>query len=72
MERWADSMKPVGHTGFLLDAKIMTAVLYHFLTDPQFRQTVQDEHRTMAGLFDQYLASLRKVYGSEIGAAVGK
>ena len=72
LERWYDSMKPVGHTGFLLDAKIMTAVLYHFLTDAQFRQAVQDEHRTMAGLFDQYLQGLRKAYGSEVGAGVGK
>ena len=72
LERWYDSMKPVGHTGFLLDAKIMTAVLYHFLTDAQFRQAVQDEHRTMAGLFDQYLQGLRKAYGSEVGAGGGK
>lgn len=72
LERWYDSMKPVGHTGFLLDAKIMTAVLYHFLTDAQFRQTVQDEHRTMAALFDRYLQGLRKAYGSEVGASVGR
>jgi hypothetical protein len=62
-----DSMKPVGHTGFLLDAKIMTAVLYHFLTDAAFRQTVQDEHRAMAALFDQYLAGLKSAYADEIG-----
>jgi len=47
-------------------------VLYHFLTDAQFRQAVQDEHRTMAGLFDQYLQALRKAYGSEVGAGVGR
>lgn len=67
LERWYDSMKPVGHTGFLLDAKIMAAVLYHFLTDARFRELVKEEHRTMAGLFDQYLASLRRAYASEIG-----
>jgi amidohydrolase len=67
LERWMDSMKPVGHTGFLLDAKIMTAVLYHFLTDAAFRQTVQDEHRAMAALFDQYLAGLKSAYADEIG-----
>jgi len=67
LERWADSMRPVGHTGFLLDAKIMTAVLYHFLTDAPFRQTVKDEHRTMAALFDQYITGLKKAYADEIG-----
>jgi len=72
LERWYDSMKPVGHTGFLLDAKIMTAVLYHFLTDAQFRQTVQEEHRTMAALFDQYLQGLKKAYASELSTGVGR
>jgi amidohydrolase len=67
LERWMDSMKPVGHTGFLLDAKIMSAVLYHFLTDAAFRQTVKDEHRAMAALFDQYIEGLKKAYAEEIG-----
>lgn len=67
LERWMDSMKPVGHTGFVLDAKIMSAVLYHFLTDAAFRQTVRDEHRTMAALFDQYIEGLKKAYAEEIG-----
>ena len=66
-ERWEDSMRPVGHTGFLLDAKIMAAVLYHFLTDATFRATVAEEHRAMAGLFDQYLESLRAAYAEETG-----
>lgn len=65
-DRWLDSMKPVGHTGFLLDAKIMAAVLYHFLTDARFRELVKQEHRTMAALFDQYLEALRKAYAGEV------
>lgn len=65
-ERWHDSMKPVGHTGFLLDAKIMAAVLYHFLTDAKFRDAVREEHRTMAALFDEYLRRLREAYAPEI------
>jgi amidohydrolase len=68
-ERWLDSMQPVGHAAFLLDAKIMAAVLYDFLTDPRFRETVAREHRTMTGLFDEYLAGLRQAYGQEIGVA---
>lgn len=67
LERWYDSMKPVGYTGFLLDAKIMTAVLYHFLTDAQLRAAIAEEHKSMASLFDQYLESLRKAYAAEIG-----
>ena len=70
-ERWKDSLAPVGHQGFLLDAKIMAAVLYDFLSDAKFRETVAHEHKTMAGLFDQYLAGLRQAYGSEIGIAAG-
>ncbi|NIM50637.1 MAG: peptidase dimerization domain-containing protein [Gemmatimonadales bacterium] len=65
--RWQDSMKPVGHTGFLLDAKIMSAVLYHFLTDERFRETVKEEHRAMAAWLEQYLTGLRETYGDEIG-----
>ncbi len=71
-ERALDSMKPVGHSGFLLDAKIMTAVLYHFLTDAAFREAVKEEHRRMAALFDRYLAALRSAYAEETGRGVAK
>jgi amidohydrolase len=66
-ERWLDSMKEVGHTGFLMDAKIMAAILYHFLEDPDFRETVALEHGTMSGLFDQYLSGLKEAYASDGG-----
>ncbi|UCC26712.1 MAG: peptidase dimerization domain-containing protein [Gemmatimonadales bacterium] len=66
-DRWLDSMKEVGHTGFLLDAKIMAAVLFDYLEDPDFRAQVQREHREMAGLFDQYLEGLRQAYSQETG-----
>lgn len=65
-ERWEDSMKDVGHTGFLYDARIMAAVLYHFLSDAAFRETVKAEHRALSGWFDEYLAGLKKVYAGEI------
>lgn len=52
--------------GFLLGAQVMTGVLYHFLTDSRFRDTVKEEHHAMAGLFDQYLTALTEVYGVEI------
>jgi metal-dependent amidase/aminoacylase/carboxypeptidase family protein len=65
-EMTADNYKEIGHTAFLLDAKIMAAVLYHFLVDATFRSQVQGEHRSMTQLFDQYLAALREVYGPEL------
>jgi amidohydrolase len=65
-DRWEDSMKEVGHTGFLLDARIMAAVLYHFLSDASFRETVKAEHKALSGWFDEYLAGLKKVYAGEI------
>ena len=70
--RFEDSLKPVGHTGFLLDAKIMAAVLYHFLNDESFRNSVIEEHRILSGLFDDYLAKLREVYADEIGSSSGQ
>jgi amidohydrolase len=66
-DRWLDSMKDVGHTGFLMDAKIMAAVLFDFLEDPDFRALVKREHQEMAGLFDQYLAGLEAAYAQETG-----
>jgi amidohydrolase len=63
-----DTFAAIGHHAFLLDAQIEAAVLYNFLTSADFRRAVQDEQRTLAGLQDQYLAALRRVYGPEIGA----
>lgn len=65
--RWKDSMTEVGHTGFLLDAKIMAAVLFDYLEDAGFRAAVAREHGEMSGLFGQYLDGLRKAYGAEGG-----
>ena len=65
-ERFEDSMKPVGHAGFLLDAKILAAVLYDFLTREDFRNAVKEEHRTIADLLDSYLGQLREAYGDEV------
>lgn len=67
-EMLADGFTDVGHTGFLLDAKIEAAVLYDFLTQPDFRRAVAEEHRTLAALQGTYLDELRRAYGTEIGA----
>jgi metal-dependent amidase/aminoacylase/carboxypeptidase family protein len=65
-ERRDDALQDVGHTGFLFDARIMAAVLYHFLTDAGFRETVKSEHQALSGWFDQYITGLKRVYGDEI------
>lgn len=69
-DRWLDSMEPVGHTGFLLDARIMAAVLYDYLSDEDLRATISEEHGIMAGLMDEYLTNLAAEYGEEIGEGV--
>jgi amidohydrolase len=63
-----DTFAPIGHAGFLLDAKIEAAVLYDFLTQRDFRAKVAEEHHTLAGLQGRYLDELRTAYGAEIGA----
>lgn len=65
-EMLADTFTDVGHTGYRLDAQIMAAVLYHFLTDSAFRTTVMEEHRTLKQLFGQYQDNLRKAYEPEM------
>ncbi len=65
--RFEDSMREVGHTAFLLDAKIMATVLYHFLVDDDYRMAVQEEHGILSGLFDRYLEQLHDAYADEIG-----
>jgi metal-dependent amidase/aminoacylase/carboxypeptidase family protein len=69
-EMTADNFNDIGHTAFLLDAKIMAAVLYHFLTDASLREAVRTEHRTMARLFDRYVAGLREAYREEVSLSV--
>jgi len=63
-----DTFAEIGHHAFLLDAQVEAAVLYDFLTSPEFRHAVQEEQHTLAGLQEQYLTALRDVYGPEIGA----
>lgn len=66
-EMLEDALGPVGHAGFRMAAQTMAAVLYDFLTDAQFRAAVQEEHRTMRGLFRQYQENLQKAYAAEMG-----
>jgi metal-dependent amidase/aminoacylase/carboxypeptidase family protein len=61
-----DAFTPVGHTGFRMDAQIMAAVLYHYLTDAAFRQAVATEHSALKGLYQKYQENLRKAYATEL------
>ena len=69
-EMLADAFTDVGHTGFRIDAQVMTAVLYHFLTDTEFRAAVKEEHRALAALFAQYQQNLKTAYAPEVGLVV--
>lgn len=63
-----EAFQDIGHEAFLMDAQIEAAVLYDFLTHPDFRAKVQEEHRTLAALQERYENALRQAYGGEIAA----
>ncbi|HLZ46183.1 MAG TPA: peptidase dimerization domain-containing protein [Gemmatimonadales bacterium] len=63
-----DNFIDIGHKAFLIDAQIEAAVLFDFLTHPEFRAAVNEEQKTLAGLQGEYLNALRRVYAPEIGA----
>jgi metal-dependent amidase/aminoacylase/carboxypeptidase family protein len=65
-EMTADNYTPQGHTAFLMDAKIEAGLLFDFLTNAPLREAVKTEQKTMAALFDRYLAGLRATYGDEL------
>lgn len=70
-EMEADAFTDVGHRGFRLDAQIMAAILYDFLSDADFRAVVAEEHGTLQGLLGEYHQRLREVYAPEIGSGGG-
>ena len=61
-----DAFTPVGHTGFRLDAQLLAAILYHYLTDAAFRSAVASEHAALKSLYQVYQDNLRKAYASEL------
>jgi len=63
-----DDFTDIGHTGFVMDAKVMAAVLYDFLTHPELRAAVREEHKALSGMLTQYLTELKKTYGPEVGS----
>ena len=63
-----DTFNEVGHTGFRISAEVLTAILYDFLTRPELREAVREEHSVLSGLLDRYHEALRQAYAQEIGA----
>lgn len=61
-----DTFNEVGHTGFRISAEILTAILYDYLTEPELREAVEEEHTALAGLLDRYHDALREAYAREI------
>jgi amidohydrolase len=62
-----DTFNEVGHTGFRISAEVLTSILYDFLTRPDLRDSVREEHRTLTGLLDRYHDALREAYAGELG-----
>jgi len=58
----ADNLKPIGHTGFTVDAEAMAAILYDFATRADYRAAVRKEFDGIKALFGEYQAALKKVY----------
>jgi metal-dependent amidase/aminoacylase/carboxypeptidase family protein len=62
----ADNLKPIGHTGFTVDAETMTAILFDFATHPDYRATVKKEFDGLKALFADYQAALKKTYTTPV------
>ena len=61
-EMLADATTEVGHRGFVVDAQAMAALLYDFLTYPEYRAAVKREFDGLNGLFGEYIGDLQKTY----------
>jgi hypothetical protein len=62
MEMESDALTDVGHTGFLVDAKAMTALLFDYATHAEYREVVNREFTALKALFGEYEDSLKKAY----------
>jgi amidohydrolase len=61
-EMETDALAEIGHHGFMTDAQAMTALLYDFLTRPEYRVQVKREFDGIHVLFDEYRTALQKSY----------
>src|SRR5579864_2546225 len=65
-EMEADNLKPIGHTGFTIDAETMAAILFDFATRPEYRAAVKSEFDGLKALFGDYQTALRKTYTTPV------
>jgi amidohydrolase len=65
-----DTFNEIGHTGFRVSAEIMSSILYDYLTRPELRAAVAEEHGTLAGLLELYHEALRAAYAGEVGEPI--
>ena len=61
-EMEADALTAVGHSGFVIDALGMTALLFDFATRPDYRALVKREFEGIQALQSEYIAALEKPY----------
>lgn len=61
-EMEADALTAVGHRGFVVDAKSMTALLFDFATHADYRSAVKREFDGIKALFAEYQEALKKAY----------
>ena len=57
-----DALNETGHRGFVADAQAMAALMYDFLTHPEYRALVRREFEGQRSLFAEYLEALKKAY----------
>lgn len=61
-EMETDGLAEIGHHGFLVDAQAMTALLFDFATQPDYRAAVKREFDGIKVLFGEYQDALKKTY----------
>jgi hypothetical protein len=57
-----DALAEIGHHGFMVDAEAMTALLFDFATQADYRAAVKKEMSGIQALFGEYQEALKKVY----------
>ncbi len=58
----ADATTEVGHRGFVIDAEVMTALLYDYATKPAYRAAISKEFKAIQGEFAAYEKALATAY----------
>lgn len=61
-EMETDALNDIGHSGFLVDAQAMTALLFDFATRAEYRTSVKREFDTIKALFGEYQQDLERTY----------